>query len=1212
MIAPRLLGLTTVLWSVKAGDWGLKNSDEARALAERLTEGLASLQGNKTRNSLKIARFLHSGVISSISKRRIMKTLNARHEKSSFTSLSKSFFILLTLSLSLMFALAIDARAQAFDFSLSAYGPHNVVQGRDIYVNVSGNTLSGAGGHTYLSVQNVPAGISRFWPDFDSTCCGGGNDGAHTWQTATFDTALRITAAINAPLGSYTIQITATNNGITRQTPYTFNVLAPPAPTVPPTISSTPAIPNLSNWQSNMTTYGQQVCNYLDTPGLTDVQRRDWTYYDQIRVMYQISDYVPASASYWNGCALKARSAYRDGYVLPQNGGVRGEWVFTTGLRMDYERTADAQSKNAALLLSQNGSFMADTTPWNYLIDNATSRETAYSILAKLDAEKLGEPPSSRLGPLVDIALGHMDQWFVSKTFRCRFPNACDPASAVGQYYIQPFMVGLTMRALIVYYEKTQDPRIPPIIKTAADWLWANAWVASGQAFWYQNHVSDPSQPFPSQPGADDLNLLIAPAYAWLYRQTGDATYQSRGDQIFSGGVMGPLSQVNLSKGKQFDENYIWSFDYVKWRTASPSGGANPVVWTNLAGTTATGNTLQKTSGQYDSGAISQQQITATGGYVEFKVSAGHNMKVGFSNDLTASTDYTQLKYYFNFWGSGDFDIREGWANSYNPGTHTANDLFRIGVEGGAVKYYKNGVLLRTSTVAPSYPLVLDTAITTMGGTIQNAVINTSAPTPPTQPVTWTEVAYAATEADGGLTTTTINNMATAVAVQQLTDGNYLEIIPNNVSGNTQYRINTVGNRDVYRRISIGGGNLSLYDTSGAFKAETTVTTASVIRISLEGTSLKIYKDGAPVYTFTDTLSAPLEFRLFIWVTSSNLGAGLTSASFSSPSLPRTNFALTANGATATASSILNSNFPASAVINGDRKGLNWGNGGGWADSSSSTFPDWVQIDFGSSRTIDEIDVFTIQDNYTSPVQPTESMTFTIFGMTGYNVQYWNGSGWTAISEGQISGNNKVWRKITFTPITTSKIRVNTTAAIDNGYSRLTEIEAWGSGASPVNVAAAANGATATASSVLNANFPASGVINGDRKGLNWGSGGGWADNSAGTFPDWVQIDFNGSKTITEIDLFTLQNNYTNPSEPTEAMTFSTWGVTGYNLEYWNGSAWTQISEGQISGNNKVWRKVTFSPITTTKIRVNTTATIDNGYSRLTEVEAWTPASGGG
>jgi len=40
LIAPRLLGLTTMLWSVNANDWGLRNGDEARIAAERLGEEL--------------------------------------------------------------------------------------------------------------------------------------------------------------------------------------------------------------------------------------------------------------------------------------------------------------------------------------------------------------------------------------------------------------------------------------------------------------------------------------------------------------------------------------------------------------------------------------------------------------------------------------------------------------------------------------------------------------------------------------------------------------------------------------------------------------------------------------------------------------------------------------------------------------------------------------------------------------------------------------------------------------------------------------------------------------------------------------------------------------------------------------------------------------------------------------------------------------------
>ena len=162
------------------------------------------------------------------------------------------------------------------------------------------------------------------------------------------------------------------------------------------------------------------------------------------------------------------------------------------------------------------------------------------------------------------------------------------------------------------------------------------------------------------------------------------------------------------------------------------------------------------------------------------------------------------------------------------------------------------------------------------------------------------------------------------------------------------------------------------------------------------------------------------------------------------------------------------------------------------------------------------------------------------------------------------------------------------------------------------NVALASNGATATVSSTYSGggSYPASGVINGDRKGANWGSGGGWNDDTANTYPDWVQVSFNGSKTINEIDVFTLQDNYASPSEPTETMTFSQYGIVDFKVQYWDGSAWTAVSGGVVTGNNKVWRKFTFSSLTTDKIRVRATNALSS-YSRVTELEAYqvvTPA----
>ncbi len=162
---------------------------------------------------------------------------------------------------------------------------------------------------------------------------------------------------------------------------------------------------------------------------------------------------------------------------------------------------------------------------------------------------------------------------------------------------------------------------------------------------------------------------------------------------------------------------------------------------------------------------------------------------------------------------------------------------------------------------------------------------------------------------------------------------------------------------------------------------------------------------------------------------------------------PRVNHALTTNGGYATASSSFSLGHTPNATNNGDRKGLHWGTGpstgSGWNDATSGTYPDWLQIDFNGSKTIDEINVITLQDDYSNPVEPTESMTFATYGITGFDVQYWNGSGWATITGGSVTGNNKVWRKFTFTAVTTSKIKVQVNTALAD-YSRVVELEAWG------------------------------------------------------------------------------------------------------------------------------------------------------------------------
>jgi RHS repeat-associated protein len=155
------------------------------------------------------------------------------------------------------------------------------------------------------------------------------------------------------------------------------------------------------------------------------------------------------------------------------------------------------------------------------------------------------------------------------------------------------------------------------------------------------------------------------------------------------------------------------------------------------------------------------------------------------------------------------------------------------------------------------------------------------------------------------------------------------------------------------------------------------------------------------------------------------------------------NYALAANGATAVASSTNSSGFDAQYVIDGKRSGAQWGAGGGWNDGTPNAWPDWVEVRFNGAKSISQVNVFSVQDNVTNPTEPTPQQTFSLYGLVDFQVQYWNGSSWQTVPNGSVVGNNLVWKQIGFTPVTTDKIRVNVTKAL-NSWSRITEIEALG------------------------------------------------------------------------------------------------------------------------------------------------------------------------
>jgi hypothetical protein len=109
------------------------------------------------------------------------------------------------------------------------------------------------------------------------------------------------------------------------------------------------------------------------------------------------------------------------------------------------------------------------------------------------------------------------------------------------------------------------------------------------------------------------------------------------------------------------------------------------------------------------------------------------------------------------------------------------------------------------------------------------------------------------------------------------------------------------------------------------------------------------------------------------------------------------NFARTAD---ASASSTESSSYHVDNVIDGNNSTETWS---GWA---ANIFPAWVELDFGTVRTFDRVEVFTKKD----------------YEQKGYTLQYWDGAAWADILT--VSGNTADHRVHEFAPVTSSRLRV--------------------------------------------------------------------------------------------------------------------------------------------------------------------------------------------
>ena len=170
----------------------------------------------------------------------------------------------------------------------------------------------------------------------------------------------------------------------------------------------------------------------------------------------------------------------------------------------------------------------------------------------------------------------------------------------------------------------------------------------------------------------------------------------------------------------------------------------SPITWTFPVNVTTAPGSLTKSGGCEgcpDSGARSTALVDADG-FAEFIAQPGHRITAGLSSDLSAATGVMTMNYAFSLWPNGSWEIRE--LGIYKTeGSFAAGDRFRVAIDAGRVKYYRNGALIYTSVVPPPGAMTFDVTLSSLAASLTDAAIGSgpssggtgsTAPPPPPPP----------------------------------------------------------------------------------------------------------------------------------------------------------------------------------------------------------------------------------------------------------------------------------------------------------------------------------------------------------------------------------------------------------------------------------------------------------------------------------------------
>ncbi|MGB2999089.1 MAG: discoidin domain-containing protein [Phycisphaerae bacterium] len=283
--------------------------------------------------------------------------------------------------------------------------------------------------------------------------------------------------------------------------------------------------------------------------------------------------------------------------------------------------------------------------------------------------------------------------------------------------------------------------------------------------------------------------------------------------------------------------------------------------------------------------------------------------------------------------------------------------------------------------------------------------------------------------------------------------------------------------------------------------------------------------------------------------------------------------------------------------------------GGGWTDATRETFPDWLEVSLPIPAMIERVHLYMAAGSLGGCI--TDMNVF-----ASVDDKY--------VKVAEVRNNTDATLDLQIKPVMTQKVKLEILAGQQNTTIYEVELFAAESGEEATqrsNYALAENGATASASSVWRmeaevpeedpnapagtqqiktvAEYLAEQAIDGKFSPNTWQeyTRTVWIDGTPKEFPDWLQVNFAGKKTITAVIVFV--NNYH------RWKAFET-GVSDCDLQVWDGADWKTV--GSVEGNKKgIISYVLKEPVQTEKMRLMIKDSNDHLHSAVMEVQAWGP-----